>query len=123
MKLPPYGRELVERLKFNRIPDHVIVCVGLNSWPRANQWCNSPNNVWPLVLPSGDDPRAYKWPVRELLVVVQTECGPTDDQCRELSRVLLAYGAEEVTVHAKDGLNKFNQYVALERVMSYASAS
>ena len=55
MKLPPYGRELASRLKFDNPPFHVAVCVGLDDWQRALEWNACPNDVHALVLPAGAD--------------------------------------------------------------------
>jgi hypothetical protein len=112
MRLAPFGRELASRLKFGNPPFHVVVCVGLDAWPRAKGWNACPNDVAAMVLPDGVDPRAYVWPVRDQLVVVEAGCGPSDDDLRDLSAVLLAYGANMVTITSRDGLNKFHQYIA-----------
>ena len=111
MKLPPYGRELASRLKFGNSPFHVVLCVGLDDWQRAREWNACPNDVHTLVLPAGADPNWFRWPVAGQLVVIDVACGPSDADLRNLADVLLAYGAETVTVKSRDGLNTFKKYV------------
>ena len=112
MKLPPYGRELASRLKFGNPPFHVAVCVGLDDWQRAREWNACPNDVHALVLPAGTSSQLFRWPVAGQLVVIDAACGPSDADLRDLAAVLLADGADMVTVMSRDGLNTFKQYVA-----------
>jgi hypothetical protein len=115
MKYPPFGKELASRLKFNNPPFHVVVTVGADCWNRAKTWQKCPNDVHALVLPDGDNPNAYTWPVNGLVVVIDVDIGPSDGQLRQLSACLLYGGAEAITVVPRDGLNTFKQYV-LDRV-------
>lgn len=112
MKLPPYGRELASRLRFGNPPFHIALCVGLDDWKRAREWTACPNDVHALVLPAGTDPRLYVWPVRDQLVVIDAACGPSDADLSDLATVLLAYGAQAVTVVSRDRLNEFHQFIA-----------
>lgn len=115
MKLPPYGNAIATRLRFRNPPLHVVVCVGLDVWRRAKQWNGCPNDVCAVVLPDGNDPCLYAWPVLDQLVVIEAAIGPTDDYLRNLAAVLLAYGADTVTVTSLDGTNRFRQFVAAEK--------
>jgi hypothetical protein len=94
------------------LPFHVVVCIGLDAWQRANQWNACPNDVTAMVLPDGVDPRAYVWPVGNQLVVIDAACGPSDDDLRNIAAMLLAYGAGVVTITSRDGTNEFHQYIA-----------
>jgi hypothetical protein len=112
MKLPPFGKELASRLKHRNSPFHVVVTIGVDCWKRAEQWNSCPNDVIAMVLPAGADPRMYCWPVRDQLVVIEAACGPSDDDLRDLAAVLLAYGADVITIISRDGTNEFHQYIA-----------
>ena len=68
-----------------------------------------------LILPDGDNPTAYVWPVTDQLVVIEAACGPTDADLRDLAAVLLAYGADVITIVSRDGTNGFHQYIAESR--------
>jgi hypothetical protein len=113
VKLPPFGRELASRLKFDNVPFHVVVTVGLDAWKRAKEWNACPNDVAALVLQDGANPTVYQWPVSKQLVVIDAACGPSDEQIRELAKVLLQQGAEAVTVVSRDGINAFMQYLPI----------
>jgi hypothetical protein len=110
-KLPPHGKPIDRRLRFRNDPLHVVVCVGLDCWERAKEWNTCPNDCPAMVLPDGDSPGGYTWPVSHQLVVVDVACGPSDEQVRELAVVLIHHGAESVTVVSRDGLNAFRQYI------------
>ena len=115
MKLPPFGRELATRLKFGNPPFHTVITIGMDAWRRCREWQRSPNDVGVLVLPDGDNPTAYAWPVTDQLVVIEAACGPTDADLRDLAAVLLAYDADVITIVSRDGSNVFKQYVAERR--------
>ena len=112
VKLPPHGKQLVERFKFRNPPFHVVVCVGMDAWKRAKEWNACPNDVSAMVLPDGADPATYAWPVSGQLVVIEAACGPSNKQLRDLAALLLAYGADVITIVSRDGLNEFHQYIA-----------
>lgn len=61
-KLPPYGREVVAAIAENRSPS-VLVCAGPFAWERARARRNALGDGCVLLLPPGDDPEAYYWPV------------------------------------------------------------
>jgi len=111
MRLPPYGKALANRLKFGNTPFHVVITIGMDAWRRCREWQSAPNDVSVLVLPDGDNPAAYAWPVSGQLVVVDVACGPTDEQLRDLAAVLLAYEADVITVTSRDGCNTFHQFI------------
>ena len=111
MRLPPHGKAIAERLKFRNDPLHLVVTVGLDCWRRAREWNSAPNDCPAMVLQAGIDPCAYVWPVHGQLVLIDTACGPTDDQLRKLAAVLLAYDADVVTIISRDGCNTFHQFI------------
>lgn len=112
LKLPPYGAALAERLKWQNLPFMVVVCVGLNAWTQAKIWAGSPNDISPLVLPDGDSPKVYKWPVKECFVLVQRLQGPTDIVITDLIYALLSAGAARVVIWSKHQQPELLQYWA-----------
>jgi len=88
-RLPPYGRELAERLRFRNPPLFATVCVGLDSWTRAKEWATCPNDVVAMVLPPDSSPTCFMWPVHGIPVVVEAEAGPTFDVLKALGLELL----------------------------------
>lgn len=102
IKLPPFGRLLSERLRFNNPPFLVVVCVGMDAWNRAKRWQESPNDCWGLVLPPGGGAFAYRWPVQGCSCVIDRHSGPSDEQCSLLAGALWLAGAESVTQVRRD---------------------
>jgi hypothetical protein len=96
-KLPPFGRELAEKLQSANPPWLVIVCIGRDCWRRAKHWQKNPT-VWALVMPASESPLGYVWQVAALYVLVDWDLGPTHNQIIQLVKVLLVAGAEQVTV-------------------------
>lgn len=115
MKLPPHGKALAARLRFGNPPFLIFVCVGSDAWTRAKQRQESVNDFHALVLPAGENPAVYRWPVADQLVVIDVCCGPSDEQLRDLAIVLLRDGAETVTIYSRDRLNRFEQYRLKQR--------
>ncbi|WP_341327484.1 hypothetical protein [Methylotuvimicrobium sp. KM2] len=91
-KKPPYSRDIA-RFKHS---DEIIVCTGSNAWQAARRETWQPRTS-KIVLPFGDDPAAYRWPVSGRYVQCWT-CGtPEDDETiLRLTRVLLESGAIKV---------------------------
>lgn len=96
-KLPPFAKNLVDRQRFKNLPFLVVVCVGCDAWGRAKQWNQRGVNVG-LVLPAGESPSEYVWPVSDCLCVIEWSTGPGVELVVELARVLLRAGAESVTI-------------------------
>ena len=87
MRLPPYGRQ------FDPVPrSGVRVAIGPAAWDRAME------DMLPvMVLPPGQDPLSYRWPVDDRPALV-FETGPLDDRnLRGLAGSLLAAGSPFVT--------------------------
>lgn len=76
-----------------------MICFGRDAWQRARHWQSNPT-VWALVCPSHSAPVQYRWPVLDLMVIVdwQLDQAAGHDEVMALVKVLLGYGAESVTV-------------------------
>jgi hypothetical protein len=96
-KLPPFGKELAEKLLSDNPPWLVIVCIGRDCWRRAKHWQKN-STVWALVMPASESPLGFVWQVAALYVLVDWDLGPTHSQIIQLVKVLLVAGAEQVTV-------------------------
>lgn len=96
-KLPPFGKILLDRQRFNNPPFLVAVCVGGDAWNHAKQWNQRGVNVG-LVLPPDTLPKSLTWPVKGCLCVIERSVGPADPLLVELVKCLLMAGAESVTV-------------------------
>jgi hypothetical protein len=96
-KLPPHGSALAERQKFLNLPFLVVVCVGQDAWNSAKRW-NSKGDNCALVLPSGDHPERFTWPVSRCTCVVEWNTGPSSTLIINLVRCLLMASADIVVV-------------------------
>lgn len=99
-KLPPFGKSLMARQRFGNLPFLAVVCVGDKCWDSAKNW-NTKSDFAALVLPDGESPRAYHWPVNGCLAVVDWNTGPSNQQVTELVECLLNDGAVSVTTWPK----------------------
>jgi len=99
LPLPPFGKELIVRLQSASPPWPIMICLGGDAWQRARQWQCNPT-VWVMVCPSHSAPVQYRWPVLDLMVIVdwQLDQAAGHDEVMALVKVLLGYGAESVTV-------------------------
>ena len=99
LPLPPFGKELIVRMQSASPPWPIIICLGGDAWQRARQWQCNPT-VWALVCPSHSAPVQYRWPVLDLMVIVdwQLDQAAGHDEVLALARVLLQQGAELVAV-------------------------
>ncbi len=59
MKMAPYGKSV-------SAVSNLFIFVGPNSWERAQQ--RKMGNA--MVLPEGDEPKAYKWPINGLEIML-----------------------------------------------------
>jgi len=96
-KLPPFGKILIERQQFKNPPWMVVVAVGANAWNSAKSR-NSRGDSVAMVLPPGESPNSFTWPVSGLMTVIEWAQGPSVDQVVDLARALLRAGAESVTI-------------------------
>jgi len=99
LRLPPFGKELIVRMQSASPPWPIMICLGGDAWQRARQWHCNPT-VWALVCPSDSAPAQYRWPVLDLVLIVdwQQDRATGHDEVMALVKVLLGYGAESVTV-------------------------
>ena len=88
-KLPPYGKSLAERQKFQNLPLFTVVCIGMDAWPRAKKWKNSPEDVEVMVI-DGESPERFYWPVANYRCVVEWHTGPTEQIVIKLPNVFFA---------------------------------
>lgn len=109
-KLPPYSKELAERMKWGNIPLFVMLCIGLDAWKSVKRWNKSPNDVVGLVLPDLESPNKYTWPVKNCLVVIERSAGPSDENIIDLVKTLLRSGAHLVLVWSITGVLTFNRF-------------
>lgn len=96
-KLPPFGKALADRQRFNNPPWLVVVCVGAGCWESAKARNQRGDSV-ALVLPAGKNPGALVWPVAGCLVVIEWRQPAPEQTIIELVRALLTAGAESVVV-------------------------
>jgi len=96
-KYPPYAKTLLDRRRFKNLPWLVAVCVGGDAWKSAKVRNGRSDSV-ALVLPAGNSPTAYVWPVQGCLVVIEWTQPAPESLIIELVRALLIAGAELVTV-------------------------
>jgi len=110
VKLPPHGKQLAERLRFNNPPLHAVVCIGLDAWKRAKKWNESKADTVAMVLPADTRPESLQWPVSGLPVVLDVAVGPTDEQLSDLALVLLQSGSLPVTCISRTRSHPFRQF-------------
>lgn len=96
-RLPPFGKDQAARLQYGNRPFAAVVCIGQNDWQNAKKW-HRQADMAPMVLPAGEQPERYKWPVLGCLCLVDWDTGPTGDFVVRLVKCLLRAGALSVTV-------------------------
>jgi len=96
--LPPFGKALATRLRFNNPPALVRLCIGLDAWSRAKKWRKSESDFHALVYDPDKPPGEYSWPVRGCVVVLEWGVGPSRDLVLNLVDLLRRGGAERVIV-------------------------
>ncbi len=97
LKMIPFGKYLAVRQRFNNPPEYVVIYVGDGSWQKAKQWPQN-SDICPLVLPDGEQPGNYQWPVAGCRCVIEWSPGPSESQVSELIRCLLLSGSMVVVV-------------------------
>jgi len=105
-KLPPYGKDLAKK-RLSGACINLFVCCGKQGWDYARRRVR--NNTDALVLPHGEDPKKYKWPVRGLDVLL---CWPDGDYASiyGFAEFLIQQGAKKVVapwLEDKDGFLSF----------------
>jgi hypothetical protein len=109
-RLPPHGKALAERLRFGNPPLHAVVCVGLNAWPRAKKWNQSPADTVAMVAPADTPPASLAWPVEHIPVVIDADTGPSEQQISDLALALLQSGSLPVTCISRTKSHPFRQF-------------
>ncbi|MFZ2403885.1 MAG: hypothetical protein WAW41_02035 [Methylobacter sp.] len=96
-KLPPFGKELNARLRFGNHPFLVYVCIGVDAWTTAKK-CQQIQDNAALVLPAGEAPEKFTWPVRNCRCVIEWSTGPKADLIVRLIQCLIFESANTVIV-------------------------
>ena len=86
MKLPPYG-------KYVTAANNLFIFAGQNAWPRAKQ--REKGNA--MVLPDGDKPRDYRWPVNGQQITLIWP-GASREVVPDFGKCLIQSGAELVAI-------------------------
>lgn len=95
-RLPPFGRSLYVVLNAGRRPVNSVYCfIGTEGWGKAD-FFSKQQPV--LLLPSGNDPADYHWPVMGLDCLVARVGETTKREVLLLMRELLAAGARRLVV-------------------------
>lgn len=92
-RLPPFAAQRRER----RPTNGCWIYAGASAWGRARGDLDKPSRLVTL-LPLGDDPEGYRWPVAGDEVVVVHTGGESPEVLRALAAVLIQQGALHVVV-------------------------
>lgn len=110
MRLPPHGKTITARIAHGNPPDFVAVCVGLDSWQRAKARNEGVSDMPAMVLPPGEDPHKFIWPVAGSVVIIEVDIGPSKAQLNELAAALLTSGAASVASWWPQGHQELTRY-------------
>lgn len=100
-RLPPYGAALARDLMAGRVPwNDARIYVGADAWDRAKRHTASAPR---LLLPPGDSPDHYRWPVEGCQVWVIAAGTVADSTLLRLAELLLDAGAEVVRISPPGG--------------------
>lgn len=107
LRPPPYARELRRLSRRGAVAEVWLYCGGREAWgcARARVRADLPT----LVLPAGEDPAEFIWPVEGLTVLVVAMWGDEESQMPHLALALLSAGARRVVAVVSDGLRVFTQ--------------
>src|SRR3989344_4133114 len=106
-KLPPFGRD-VEWKRRMGFPINLFIFCGTGAWERAQQRIDYYKGD-ALILPPGEAPERYKWPVKNLDVLMIWPDGDYTSICR-FAEILVKQGANKVIapwIEDKDGYLSF----------------
>lgn len=95
-RLPPHSKPLDERVICNNPPYLVRICYGQGSWDKAKYFNKFDDDTLAIVMPSGESPKNYRWPVKNCDVAIIRLAGPGDSSINELIICLLSSGAKQV---------------------------
>lgn len=111
LRYPPYSRNLRDQIAQGVLPRlGVWLFLGPEAFDQAKIHLCSTRSV--LVLPDGEDPEAFVWPVKDLPVVIFDRLPTGSDELflKRLAYSLLAAGASVVLLHrTHDSLVVFQQ--------------
>lgn len=88
-RLAPYARSVFGLLREGKTPN-VYLFAGSDAWNQAGHRHRTHGDGSVLVLPPGDDPGTYRWPVLDALVAIPDDCDGA--HFRGLVRCLLVMG-------------------------------
>ena len=98
-KLPPFGRTVATSLKRNEWLN-LFIFAGHEAWKRANHRIRYAGPASALVLPPGENPDDYRWPVyRQEVMLIWPE--GTRNEISHLACVLTHAGAQLVNAPLK----------------------
>lgn len=97
LKLPPFAKTLIARQQYRNHPFLAVVCAGVEAWEHAQQWNRQPDYS-AVVLPAGQRPDSFKWPVKGLDCIIERSAGPDDSLIIDLVKALFLSGALTVSV-------------------------
>lgn len=101
-RLPPFGKAVASRLAWGNPPAAVLVTVGAGAWDRAKKALAGSWGDAVLLMPHGESPATFTWPVSGLHAIVETAAGPNDALLAELASELLNSGASLVAFVRED---------------------
>lgn len=67
--LPPFGRDVIARQRKKESPGTVYIFAGQDAWQRAKGRIAAYGDGTALVLPFGEDPETYRWPIMDGCIV------------------------------------------------------
>jgi hypothetical protein len=98
-KLPPYGRNVVNN------PRNVFIYAGRDAWSSGRTRANLVGKNSVMVLPPGEDFRAYRWPVKGLSLMLVWPDGSLSDVQAFGEHLVRAGAALVVAPHHEDSEN------------------
>lgn len=118
-RLPPFAAQQQGKIPRNGVwvlaglNAMVLIDTGRDTWDRARGDLDDPSRLVTL-LPLGDDPAGYRWPVAGDEVVVVHSGGETAERLRSLAVELIRQGSTHVVVLDGDAKPEHYKPVAAE---------
>jgi hypothetical protein len=104
LKLPPFGKPLKDLLLKRTPPTNSIyLYIGEHAWKKGRNAAHTYAPDRTLILPPGDSPKLYYWPVFNLDILIIDTSGCDESLIESLMDELMKYGAEVVRYISWDG--------------------
>jgi len=100
-RLPPYGIALAQKLRQDKPANVVWVACGERAWKRSKHDLRRPDS-WATLLPPGEDPASYRWPVVGCDCLVIHTGGLSPQELKNLCRCLIRAGANKAIAPSQD---------------------